>query len=771
MDDNMPTFFVGQHESNRAYAVTDHLLHHAQDCNYDMLTAPITTSQFHTRVLHILSAYNAELELSTTKDIPLPLIPPLAPTDTHLTPNDTVARLLALTSSWIDLASPDPLIAHVSRQVLTLEIAYAAFCGVQNIIIKGPKLHHGDLAAGSGIAQYARAILEALGGGPYIQVHIMLPMADDPQAEIDEMGDLAAFAKEELLKGSGSRRGYVDMFGTWDAWNVIRTVCKYSAKLSVALTIPKQLPPMPVQNRWFSEPLRILSLPESSFVKNKKGYPVLPVGHQALIHRYMRLRNPPWLILSDVGPIPGLEDPDAVMSAPDGVLSPDAVADTPEPTPAEASQWQYANSKKPKDPTPHLSYIRYLQKNQPAKSMLERFATGYQDFLQTPLQPLADNLESITYETFEQDPIKYQWYEAAIDCALRDWMQQKKSTSSPNGAVVIAVAGSGRGPLVTRALNAAENTGVKVEVWAVEKNQNAYVLLQRTNAEVWNNAVTVVKTDMRFWKGPHRPDGTHGHVDILVSELLGSFADNELSPECLDGVQHVLNPTHGISIPSSYTAHMTPIAAPKLYADVQARAITDPTTPETPSVVMLHAIDFLSTLSTPTSPQPTADVKLVWQFSHPLPPSLLHQSQLRRGGGAGGGAGGATGGDGANEHNARFSRLGFHVSKRGECHGLAGYFETVLYAGPAGTVELSTNPNTMDAKSRDMISWFPIFFPLKSPMYLPDDSDVEVSIWRQTDDRKVWYEWLVEAFITVQGRRVRLAVSDLHSSVKNGCLM
>ena len=31
-------------------------------------------------------------------------------------------------------------------------------------------------------------------------------------------------------------------------------------------------------------------------------------------------------------------------------------------------------------------------------------------------------------------------------------------------------------------------------------------------------------------------------IDILISELLGSFADNELSPECLDGVQHLLNP-------------------------------------------------------------------------------------------------------------------------------------------------------------------------------------------------------------------------------------
>ena len=29
-------------------------------------------------------------------------------------------------------------------------------------------------------------------------------------------------------------------------------------------------------------------------------------------------------------------------------------------------------------------------------------------------------------------------------------------------------------------------------------------------------------------------------VDILVSELLGSFGDNELSPECLDGAERFL---------------------------------------------------------------------------------------------------------------------------------------------------------------------------------------------------------------------------------------
>jgi len=40
-------------------------------------------------------------------------------------------------------------------------------------------------------------------------------------------------------------------------------------------------------------------------------------------------------------------------------------------------------------------------------------------------------------------------------------------------------------------------------------------------------------------------------ADVIVSELLGSFGDNELSPECLYGAQHILKPG-GISIPKNY---------------------------------------------------------------------------------------------------------------------------------------------------------------------------------------------------------------------------
>ena len=41
----------------------------------------------------------------------------------------------------------------------------------------------------------------------------------------------------------------------------------------------------------------------------------------------------------------------------------------------------------------------------------QTFESPYYDFLQAPLQPLMDNLESSTYETFEKDPVKYAQYE------------------------------------------------------------------------------------------------------------------------------------------------------------------------------------------------------------------------------------------------------------------------------------------------------------------------------------------------------------------------
>jgi protein arginine N-methyltransferase 5 len=109
---------------------------------------------------------------------------------------------------------------------------------------------------------------------------------------------------------------------------------------------------------------------------------------------------------------------------------------------------------------------------------------------------------------------------------------------------------------------------------------------------------------------------------------------------------------------------------------------------------------------TPQPATPTPVIHQTWAFHHPnstLPsltpttvgPSVTTEPSL------------------SNAHNARVCTLTYPIANRGTCHGLAGYFETVLYRG----VELSTNPNTMDDKSEGMISWFPIYFPLKVCMF------------------------------------------------------
>ena len=62
-----------------------------------------------------------------------------------------------------------------------------------------------------------------------------------------------------------------------------------------------------------------------------------------------------------------------------------------------------------------------------------------------------------------------------------------------------------------------------------------------------------------------------------------------------------------------------------------------------------------------------------------------------------------------NSHNVRSAKLLFHIPHAGVMHGLAGYFEAVLY----NNVGLSIHPHRKERVSKDMLSWFPLFFPFR----------------------------------------------------------
>ncbi|KAI1826825.1 protein arginine N-methyltransferase [Xylaria intraflava] len=768
-DEIRPSFHIGRHDSSQSETLTDIQYGHVLNSGFKFITTPITNAHFHERIVKLTEESLSQIDGQKVPGLRIdPIVTSLTPDDTTLFPEAYTSGFVAYASPWIDLCSPNHVIASISRQVLNLEVGYANFCGVRSIIIPGPRRDTVQVGNGQGIAQYARGIQEALLIGTRVNIIVHIPMYREPGLE----EKVAQLSVSNETRDESQVPEEIDVFSTWDSWHVIRTACDYDARLFVALRIPRKLPTMELQTRWFSEPLQYLTCSPATFQTNKAGHPSLSRYHQDMIRTYMRLKHAPYFLLCDTE-----------SSVKEQAMDTSSVSDFP--TLAEAAATQPAkNAQRALARNAYLEYLYYLEKLQEPYTELETSTlTNFQDWLQSPLQPLSDNLESITYEVFEGDPVKYNQYESAIEEALTEWSKLKKPTSSPDG-IVIAVVGSGRGPLVTRALQASETTGVPVKVWAIEKNPNAYVYLLRQNRSVWGGRVTVVKTDMRAWKGPvispasDTDEPVYGKVDILVSELLGSFGDNELSPECLDGIQHVLAPNHGISIPSSYTAHVSPISTPHLYADIKQRWDhgSSPNAFDTPWVVRLFAIDFVANRVPGHERFQTA-----WEFEHPLPQSTMDAVATRRSGGVvGGGGGSMAGGVGANDHNTRQCHLTFVCRSRGVIHGLAGYFESVLYKSQMEAtegelrpmVELSILPTTIDQKSKDMVSWFPIFFPLKQPLYFPPDSELEVTMWRQTDDAKVWYEWMVEAFMWVsETQRIKVGGSDLCSSRKVACLM
>lgn len=209
-----------------------------------MLTTPITTPLFHSRVLALLSNHLADIKNDQSNEPVTPTIPTLSLTDTPLTPGEIISQLVGVVSPWIDLSSPDPVVFDISRQVLELEISYAAFCGLGNVVIPGPKLQYGS-AHGEGIAQYAFAIQKALALSNYTQLLIHLPMMYHPDQDSEDVeGSLAPFARPEYVEEGGrSKHNFLD---AWDAWHVIRTVCKYNSRLFVGKNaVIHLLPRMP----------------------------------------------------------------------------------------------------------------------------------------------------------------------------------------------------------------------------------------------------------------------------------------------------------------------------------------------------------------------------------------------------------------------------------------------------------------------------------------------------------------------------------------------
>ncbi|KAF5400271.1 Protein arginine N-methyltransferase [Paragonimus heterotremus] len=427
------------------------------------------------------------------------------------------------------------------------------------------------------------------------------------------------------LNGGGDSNLIIDPWYWWTQLFILAS--DISDSLGLVLDLPNNLPDEYVISRWLSEPVVCLLLRTDLFLTNSKGYPVLSKSHQIVIRRFFKL-NVQVMITGS-------------CRHDHGYVS-------------------------------YQQYLMWLWKTLGDPDLYEQQSKGLEDQLQEPLQPLRDNLSSTTYSIFEMDPYKYQAYETAIYEALQHRTRCNRSTQSPHGPndtspnemangpletgslssdrQVVMVLGAGRGPLVNATLSAAKRANCDVRVYVVEKNPNALFTLQDRLAHEWHDK------DVHLCGGDMRNLDISEKADIFVSELLGSFGDNELSPECLDGAQPHLK-ADGISIPCSYTSFVAPFQSAQFYSETKRSRNSVSSAQETPYVVRLLNCKVL------------AEPKEVFTFRHPKP--------------------------------------GIHPQRH----------------------------------SPQMVSWFPMAFPLDHPVYVRAGESVTVHLWRVVNSRHVWYEW------------------------------
>jgi len=433
--------------------------------------------------------------------------------------------------------------------------------------------------------------------------------------------------------------------GAWDTWNnVFSSLPEYQNKVGVVLEIGDTIPSELEMKRWSAELVMAISIATDKFVTNKENYPVLRKDLQNLVINSFKYKCQ--LILHG-----------------DDIIG--------------------------KGIETYRNYLYHLYESKPRRTAYEDFAYGYDDYLQIPLQPLKDNLDNNTYEIFEKDPIKYKQYEEAVYQILLD-----RGSPVPGGEPlkqVVMVVGAGRGPLVRASLNASVRAKVPVKVYAVEKNECALVVLRNLITDPYFADVTIIDSDMREWDPPEK-------ADILVSELLGSFSDNELSPECLDGAMRLMK-DDGHSVPCEYTSYLAPLSSRKLFNAVD----NQPDNKREDKFHQGYVVRLLNCYVFDKS-------KKCFVFQH----SNSDKSEVI--------------------DNSRHVRLEFSTDIDLVLHGFAGYFDAKLYRD----VYISILPET---HSQDMFSWFPMYFPIKTPLLVKKGDKVGLDMWRVVEQSKVWYEW------------------------------
>jgi protein arginine N-methyltransferase 5 len=559
-------------------------------------------------------------------------------------------------------------------------------------------------------------------------IHMGIPAVVLPFPPSDKIMEYARVLQSLALEAQSSNlqlwiKTYLNETSLGE-YNLLHRLCDGLSNIGMVLVME----PMPTMNsaaatvasqivllhKAVGAQLKAVCFPTKVFLTNKRGYPTLAKSHQVLFTEVLKRIGRTVRVLLDG---PSAHD---ITKAGDGMGATKCLA--------------------------YLQYIRHMRQRPECIAALDSeqalMENAYLDSLQRPLQPLKDHLEFSMYETFEKDPVKYAKYQEAVYLALMDGTTSVSASVASPKLVTIVVAGAGRGPLVMRSIRAFQQLqappgSLILKVYAVEKNPSAVVYLQsmaRHNAD-WSGIVTVVQSDAR---GLTLSQLEGNKIDIVVSELLGSFGDNELSPECLDPLfASDCCKSSTISIPMQYTAFLAPVSSIRLHTDakVQAQVPHEGAQP----LGIQRAMETAYVVRTHAASQTHAE-QSCWSFQHPSPTrskervaTLEFAPDPTFAAASGCGYGPVDPAIASIVGQATAATAGPVT-----LHGLLGSFTAVLYAKGEASCEISIAPHRF---SKNMFSWFPIYFPFREPLHVPAGSNVSVKMWRKTAEGRVWYEW------------------------------
>ncbi|EUD68698.1 protein arginine N-methyltransferase 5 [Plasmodium inui San Antonio 1] len=580
-------------------------------------------------------------------------------------------NIYGFTSEWVDPDNESEHLSAYSRDALNKEMQWASYISISHLIVNPPSHRKCD--------NYARCINANIHSYNGVSIIVKVPLAIRVKGKALVDSPPGGGSSSPLSTPGGGESSYETLNG-WNLWANFTPYCNHNfSNLSVGIELVN------VQNVdiyrinldvWKSEPVKLILLPLNVFtIDSKTGYPYLAKKLKDLLVYFFRKNIEIVLTGRGKNEYPSLNGVKKEEMYSSGALHSD------------------------------VSYLKcciyYLKRLFMSIENFDNetlFDSAYWDYLQIPLQPLKDNLPSQTYEIFEKDRTKYEQYELAISKYLSVELQKKgggdNNVKGRDRDIIIFVVGAGRGPLVDCTLQALEKNKIsKFQIYAIEKNDSAILVLRnRATTPKWKQ-VHVIHSDMRYLQMEKK-------ADLIVSELLGSFGDNELFPECLDGIQKYLQ-EDGVSIPQNCVSYMEPISCSHIYHRIGQNNFTGYN--EIFYIVNMYSYCKIS------EDEPAEC------FTFQTPNRKIQKD---------------------NSHNNRYKRLKFTINLTSYLHGFLCYFKSQLYQD----VYLSIEPNT---HTKNLHSWYPLYIPINQILFLEQGQTLSISIWRLTDNHKIWYEWCI----------------------------